>query len=362
MRRAVLALLLLAGCHKSDLERARAHAKFDAHLHFPAPLIGEGAQLMAREGVVGGVDLSGGSVGRGLEQTLAAANAQPGVKLLVFCNIDWEGFGQPGWTEREVENLRRAKAEGARGLKVFKSLGLYIHDPTGALVHVDDPRLAPIFDEAGKLGLPVAIHTGDPKAFFQPDSPQNERHEELSLHPNWSFARPGFPTWDALYAQFEDLVKSHPGTTFIGVHFGNDPEQPFRVGELMDRYPNLWIDTAARIGEIGRQDPQKLRALFLAHRDRILFGTDWALGGPEQMTLGASNGHVETLADLDRFFSLHACFFETAERHIPHPVPIQGRWTVDAIDLPDEVLKALYIGNAERLFGLELPPERPVPP
>ena len=361
VKRAIALTLLLCGCHRSDLSRARAHPKFDVHLHISHSEFAHAQLLMEREGVVGGVELSGGPAGEGLEEALDAAAHLDKVKLLVFANIDWRDFGTPGWTEREVARLDRAKAEGASGLKIFKSLGLGIRDPSGALVAVDDPRIAPIFEEAGKLGLPVAIHTGDPKAFFKPDSPINERHAELSLHPNWSFARPGYPTWEQLYGEFAVVVKSHPHTTFIGVHFGNDPEEPFRVGAMLDADPNLYIDVAARIGEIGRQDPKKLRELFIAHKDRILFGTDWAIT-PEGMTLGASNGHPETLADLDRFFALHARFFETADAHIPHPVPIQGNWTVDAIDLPSDVRDALYAGNAMRLFHLEkLPPEQPVP-
>jgi len=361
VKRLVLLALCLTGCHHSELDRARAHPKFDVHLHIDHDAFDRAAGLMEREGVVGGVELSGGAAGESLEQALDAASKLRGVKLLVFANIDWRGFGTPGWTEREVARLDRAKAEGASGLKVFKSLGLGIRDPEGKLVAVDDPRIAPVFEEAGKLGFPVAIHTGDPKAFFVPDSPQNERHAELSLHPNWSFARPGYPSWEQLFGEFVNVVKAHPHTTFIGVHFGNDPEEPFRVGQLLDANPNLYVDVAARIGEIGRQDPQRLRALFVAHKDRILFGTDWAIG-TEGMTLGASNGHPETLEDLDRFFARTTEFFETDHRRIAHPVPIQGAWTIDAIDLPDEVRDAVYTGNAMRLFHLaSLPAEQPVP-
>jgi predicted TIM-barrel fold metal-dependent hydrolase len=314
--------------------------------------VARAAELMRRENVVGGVDLSGGPSGEGLEEKLAEAGRVPDLQIRVFTNLDWSGFGAPGWTEREVARLERAKAAGAAGLKIFKSLGLTIPDPaTGKLLRVDDARLAPIFEAAGRLGLPVAIHTGDPKAFFRPDGPDNERHAELALHPNWSFARPGYPSWEELFGEFEAVVAAHPHTTFIGVHFGNDPEEPFRVGQLLDRCPNLYVDVAARVGELGRQDPAKLRALFLAHRDRILFGTDWAISA-DAMTLGAGNGHPETLEDLDRFFARHAEFFETAHRHIAHPVPVQGAWTVDGIDLPDDALQALYVGNAERLLHL----------
>ena len=357
-----LTALALSGCHHtSELERARAHPKFDLHLHIAHGQVSRAATMMEREGVVGGVNLSGGPAGEGLEQSLAETQYAPHVKLLVFANVDWNGLGTPGWTEREVARLELAAKEGAAGLKIFKTLGLGVRDSDGKLARVDDPRIAPIFEAAGRLHLPVAIHTGDPKAFFIPDSPQNERHEELSLHPNWSFARPGYPSWEELYAEFENVVRAHPQTTFIGLHFGNDPEEPFRVGQMLDRYPNLYVDVAARVGEIGRQDPKKLRALFIAHRDRIFFGTDWAVDDGH-MVLGAGNGHPETLADLDTFFARTAEFFETDHARIAHPVPIQGHWTVDAIDLPDDVLQAVYTGNAMRLFHLaSLPAEQPVP-
>jgi predicted TIM-barrel fold metal-dependent hydrolase len=218
-------------------------------------------------------------------------------------------------------------------------------------VAVDDPRLDPIFDECGRLGLVVAIHSGDPKAFFRPVSPENERYEELSKNPGWSFVGPGFPSWEQIFAAFERRAARHPSTRFIGVHFGNDPEEPERVSALLRRHPNLLIDTAARIGEIGRGSPERLREIFIEHRTRILFGTDFSLFDRE-MTLGAPDGTRPGPADADRFFSAHWEFFETARRAIPHPAPIQGRWTVDGLGLPEPVLHDLYHRNAERLFGL----------
>ena len=192
---------------------------------------------------------------------------------------------------------------------------------------VDDPRLDPLFEEAGKLGFPVAIHVGDPRAFFEPMGAGNERAEELSLNPQWSFAdRARFPPWETLFGEFCRLVARHPRTTFVGVHFGNDPEQPERVGGLLDQLPNLMIDTAARVGEIGRLPAARLREIFIAHRDRILFGTDVAIsaGG---LTLGAPEPYLETAGTSAQFFEAHWRFFETSARGLAQPVPIQGRWS-----------------------------------
>lgn len=344
-----LLLLVAAACVRREAP-ASSIPRFDVHAHLGPADLAMAMEIFQRNHVVGAVNLSGG-FGPMLEVQLAAAKPYGG-RVLVFANLAPRHFLEPGWVEAQIALLRRAKAQGARGLKIYKALGLGFADPAGARVKVDDPRLDPIFEECAKLGFPVALHVGDPKAFFRPPTPDNERFEELSLNPGWSFYGPGFPTWEELFQEFEARVQRHPSTPFIGVHFGNDPEDPARVAALLERNPNLVIDTAARLGEIGRTPPEKLRAIFVAHRKRILFGTDFsAFDGA--LTLGAPmSGAPPTGPDADRFFMLHWRFFESSERAIPHPTPIQGRWTVDAIGLPKDVLHDLYHRNAERLFGL----------
>ncbi len=331
--------------------------KFDVHTHLGPDAIEPTLKLFKRNGLAGAVNLSGGPNAPTLSRQLAAARAADG-RILVFANIDFKDVFEPGWVDGQVEWMRQAHSMGARGLKIFKTLGLEIHEANGALVKVDDPRLDPIFEEVGKLGMPVAIHVGDPKAFFDPVTPANERFEELSLNPGWSFANHElFPTWEELQGQWERLIARHPHTTFIGVHFGNDPEDPAHVAALLDRYPNLMVDTAARVGEIGRYPADKLREIFIRHHDRILFGTDMGYGGGH-LTLGCPEPYPETPETTKRFFDAHWRFFETSETGLAHPSPIQGHWTVNGIGLPREVLEDLYHRNAERLFGL--PPMQPI--
>ena len=128
---------------------------------------------------------------------------------------------------------------------------------------------------AGRLGLPVSIHSGDPKAFWLPIDEKNERYEELHEHPDWAFGGGAYPPREEILRQLEAVVARHPKVTFVGVHFGNDPEDVDHVAALFRRYPNYNADLGARIPEIGRQDPAKLRALFIEFQDRILFGTDF---------------------------------------------------------------------------------------
>lgn len=362
---AVIAAAVLLAFGLAALMRCTAPTKapgaipiVDVHTHLAPGETARAVKLLGRNGVEVAVNLSGGPPGGPLEAQLAAAK-ETGGHVVVFTGVDWRGFGEAGWSARAVADLERAKALGAKGLKIYKHLGLGLRDPEGRFVLPDDARLDELFDAAGRLGLPVAIHTGDPKAFFAPDGPENERHEELALNPAWSFSDLRYPRWEALFAAFEARLARSPDTTFIGVHFGNDPEDPARVGRLLDAHPNLVVDTAARIGELGRDDVPGRRALtrqvILDHPKRVLFGTDVAFT-PGGLVLGAPSPEPATPADLDRFYALHRAFFETAIGGLENPIPIQGRWTVSGLDLPREILEDLYHRNAERLLGVTRPP------
>jgi hypothetical protein len=266
--------------------------------------------------------------------------AHPG-RFVTFCHADWSllAEGRTG-VARIVASLYAAQAAGARGLKVWKDLGLGVRDGGGALVLPDDPRLGEIWAACGELGLPVLIHTADPLAFFQPVDEHNERLEELSAHPEWSFCLPGLPSWERLLEAFETLVASHRGTTFIGAHVASCAEDLGRVERMLGEHPNLHVDVSARIAELGRQ-PRAARRLLCRHPDRVLFGTDSF--PPDRST-----------------YTMHYRFLESDDECFPYspdpddPCP-QGRWYVSALDLPEEVLRAVYRDTPRRVLGLEAP-------
>ena len=319
--------------------------------------------MLESYGIVHAVNLSGPPPGRGLDDSVADSEVAYH-RFTVFVNLPWELCGKPGCGKPLAAELVKAKALGARGLKIAKGLGLVYVGPDEKLLRVDDPMLDPVFEKAGELGMPIAIHVGDPQAFWQEPGPANERNEELEAHPEWSFYteyKAGrMPSWRELYDAFLRRVARHPKTTFIGVHFGNAPEEPELVAQSLDRYPNLFIDTAARIPAIGRTDathsPARMREIFLKYQDRILFGTDTGVGrGPQALMFGSTGLLPPTQADADRFFESTWRYFETADTDIPSPTPIQGRWTISGINLPRPVLEKLYFKNAQRILGLTLP-------
>ena len=293
-------------------------------------------ELMDRCGVATVVNLDG-LWGDELAANIERYDAAHPGRFATFCHLDWDLLAADDGPEHLVRSLERSRAAGARGLKVWKDLGLHRRDGAGRLVLPDDPRLAPVFEAAGALGLPVLIHTADPMAFFEPLDEHNERLEELASQPDWWFGDADrFPTFDRLLTALENVVAAHPGTTFVGAHVGGCAEDLDRVSRLLRACPNYAVDLGGRLGELGRQ-PRAFRRLVAEHPHQVLFGTDAFPPSPEA-------------------YETYYRFLETADEHFPYapgePVPPQGRWHISAADLPAELLGDLYAGNARRLLGL----------
>ena len=327
----------------------------DVHVHTEPKRFALAADLLAANGITRFINLSGGSGPGELEDSLAAAAPHEG-RVLNCANLRWSTIGQPDFVARQVTWLAEAARMGARCLKISKGLGLGVPDfeKADTLLAVDDPRLGPIWDAAGRLNLPVFIHTSDPKAFFEPLGPQNERMAELGVHPDWSFHDAQYPRRDALLAARDRVLARHRETIFIGVHFANNSEDVDYVERTLDAHPNLYVDVAARLPEIGRHDPVKVRALFIKHQGRILFGTD--LGLHRGIMLGSVGKNRPGLPDIFLFYADHFRWFETLDKGMSHPTPIQGEWTIDGIGLPDAVLERIYAKNALALFwGIDAP-------
>lgn len=244
--------------------------------------------------------------------------------------MDWSGVEKPDFAKKSVEILERLAEKGICGMKFWKDLGFTVRDASGELLCIDDDRLAPIFDKAGELGVPVMFHTADPAAFFLPIDGNNERYEELAAHPDWGFSGSHYSK-DELLEQRNRVFGRHPSTTFVGAHIGGSSEDLQKASQVLDKYPNVLMDMSARVAELGRQ-PYSARKFFLKYQDRLLFGIDLF---PE----------IET-------YRLHFRFFETEDEYFDYPshASRQGRWKVCGINLPKDVLQKLYRDNALRLL------------
>jgi predicted TIM-barrel fold metal-dependent hydrolase len=329
------------------VERARFPA-VDVHTHFGIRFKGDARKrddyldVMDRNGVAVCVSLDGGW-GDALDDHLRSLDERHRDRFVVFANIDWRGPGRaddpatwdcqrPEFPRVAADMLADAKRRGASGVKIFKDFGLTYRNGDGSFVRIDDERWDPIWQACGALGLPVLIHTADPSAFFQPIDARNERWEELHRRPQWSFHGPGFPGRDELLEARNRVVARHPATTFIAAHMGNDGEDLETLGAWLDRWPNLHVDLASRINELGRQ-PYTARRFLVRYADRVLFATD----GPWP----------------EARLRLYWRFLETFDEYFPYAeneFPPQGFWNIYGVGLPDDVLRAIYHGNAARLI------------
>lgn len=301
--------------------------------------------VMDRKNIRTLVNVTGG-VGEGLEEAIRTfQTAYPG-RFFVFTEPCWGRFNEPNYSQFQADQIERAHRAGARGLKVLKTLGLYLREriTEGPLVKVDDRRFDPMWEVCAALNVPVAIHVSDPEAFFLPADRFNERFEELDSHPDWSFCDGDFPSNAELLDARNRLFTRHPKTQFVALHVGNDAENLAYVSECLDRFPNMHVDIAARIGELGRQ-PRASRRFFERYQDRILFGTD-------------ATPHAESVPQQiygDELYEIYYRFLETEDDYFdyaPSPVPPQGRWRIYGLGLPDSILKKVYYENACRLLGL----------
>jgi predicted TIM-barrel fold metal-dependent hydrolase len=306
-------------------------------------------RVMDRKNIRMMVDLTGG-VGKGFEETVQKFQTAHPDRFLVFTEPWWERCNQSGYGRFQADEIERAHRAGARGLKVVKTLGLYLREriTEGPLLKIDDPRFDPMWEACAALNMPVAMHVSDPEAFFLPIDRFNERFEELNNHPDWSFHDRDFPSNAELLEARNRVFARHPKTRFIALHMGNDAENLAYVAECMDRFPNMDVELAARIGELGRQ-PRTTTKFFVKYQDRILFGTD-AVPPPD-------GNHTPQQVFGDELYEIYYRFLETEDEYFdyaPAPVPPQGRWRIYGLGLPETILRKVYYENAAQLLDLKV--------
>jgi predicted TIM-barrel fold metal-dependent hydrolase len=274
-----------------------------------------------------------GRWGAELEENLDRYDrAHPG-RFVTFCHVDWSILQGGASPDELVASMERSIAAGARGLKVWKDLGLRV-TRDGDLLLPDAPILEPVWEAAGSLGLPVLIHVADPLAFFRPIDTRNERLEELLRHPRASLSDYGVDHYARLIDALEAIVARHPVTEFVGAHAGCFPENLQWVADMFDRYPNFHIDLASQAGELGRR-PRAAAKLIEDHPDRVMFGTDI-------FPLRLENYHLyfRMLETDDEYFS-----------YSPDQVSPHGRWTISGLDLSRGTLEKVYAKNSLAIFG-----------
>lgn len=269
------------------------------------------------------VNLSGRS-GETLKAAVENVRQNAPNRFIQFANISFENIDKPGWTEKTVKQLVQDYNNGARGLKIFKNLGLTAKDSKGNRIPVDDPRIDPVWAKCGELGIPVLIHTGEPAVFWDPIDKYNERWLEMKQYPNRHRNPDEYPSWEKVMSEQWNVFRKHPETNFINAHLGWMGNNLSRVGELMKEFPNMYTEIGAVLAELGRQ-PHFARQFFIKYQDRIMFGKDsWR---PEEYYV-----YFRVLETSDEYFDYYR------KRH--------AFWKMYGLNLPDDVLQKVYYKNA----------------
>src|SRR5690606_12491443 len=277
------------------------------------------------------INLSGRG-GTELKKAVDSARKYYPGRFALFTNINFQGFGTKEWETATLKQLEEDVKNGASGLKIFKNLGFSAVDVNGKRIPVNHPGLDPVWKKCGELKIPVLIHTADPPAFWQDADLNNERLLELKTHPGRKRGDDNPIPFDSLIAEQHSIFAKHPNTLFIAAHVGWYPNNLGKLSDILDRYPNVYIEFGAVIAELGRQ-PLTANKFFIKYQDRILFGKDsWV---PEE-------------------YYTYFRVLETQDEYFPYHKKYHAFWRMYGMGLSDEILKKVYYRNALRIIpGLD---------
>lgn len=326
--------------------------KIDAHTHlfYDRPFLGPLLEAWRMRAAV--INITGKTVFAGDMATrwraMVALKERDPDRYALCTSFDAEGIEEDGFAGRVVAQLREEIAQGAAMVKVWKDIGLDIVDRAGRHVQIDDPRFRPVWDFLAEEGIPVLAHIAEPRAAWRPLDPKSPHYAYYSTHPQYHLYRhPEMPAWEAIIAARDRWVEQNPGLVVIGAHLGSTEHDVDEVAERLERFPNFYVDTAERFGDLITQPSEKVRAFFVKYHDRILYGTDVILDRPAgDVPPDAQEreraGYAELLRTHWEYLSSDRTI-EIADRLL-EPLRVEG------LHLPEAVLRDVYARNARRLI------------
>jgi len=309
------------------------HAKFpfiDVHNHqWTMPVQNLGKLIKEMDSLNMGVMVNlSGFRGKYLEWSLDNVNKNYPNRFILFLNINFENLDDANWPKETLDMMEEAVKQGVHGLKVYKQLGLSDKDKNGNRIAIDDPRLDPIWEKCGELGIPVLIHSGEPNSFWKPKDKYNERWLELKQEPGRYRDPKKVPSFEQIMGEQHHVFRKHPKTKFIDAHlgwYGNDLEQ---LGKLFDEMPNVYTELGAVLAELGRQ-PKMAKAFLIKYQDRVMFGKD-----------------TYKMEEYYTYFRV----LETGDEYFDYYRKRHAHWKMYGLELPDSVLKKIYFKTALKVI------------
>ena len=248
----------------------------------------------------------------------------------LWCGFDYTGYDRPGFGAQATRALEKCHQAGARGVGELhdKGKGLVSSTVKAFGMHPDDTRMDPLFERCGQLGMPVNIHVADPIWMYEA---MDNKNDGLMNAFHWRLDnQPDIVGHSGMIDIFERTVKKHSGTTFIACHFANLDYDLARLGQVLERHPNLYADISARYAETA-PIPRFVSQFYAKYADRLLYGTD--MGFDRSM------------------YRVTFRILETLDEHFYETDMFGYHWSLNGFGLPDEILQKLYRTNAEKILS-----------
>ena len=317
---------------KSEIKKAK-YPVIDVHAHDYAKTDSEidaWVKTMDEVGVEKSIILSY-TTGKAFDSIVDRYSRYKG-RFDIWCGFDYTGMDKPDWGNRAVAELERCYRKGAKGVGELgdKGLGeLYSRPTPGYGMHIDDARMKPLLAKCAELRMPINIHVAEDQWMYLPSDSTNDG---LMNAAKWKvdMTKPGILDHDQLVKTLENAVRENPKTTFIACHLANCSANLDMLARLLDAYPNLHADIAARYGELA-PIPRHVKAFIEKYQDRIVYGTDM---GTRKMMYQTT---FRILESLDEHFYVRDLF--------------NYHWPLYGFGLSDAVLKKVYGANARKLIS-----------
>ncbi len=344
-----------------DLKTARFPA-IDAHSHPVEAFEGSNSQerveelvkLMDTAGVQKMVVLTGAATPERFGQVCRNYARHPD-RFEMWCGFDLRGVHEPGFGPGALKSLEECHRLGAAGAGEisdkgsgfssgssappaatasttaggYQGKGSGFRSPSAAPAgpHPDDPRMDAIWDKCAQLGMPVNIHVADPIWSYQP---MDRTNDGLMTAYTWMIkVHPGMLGHSELVDSLERAVKKHRKTTFVACHLMNLDYDLARLGQILDRNPNLYVDVSARFANLATI-PRFAAQFIRKYQDRVMYGTDLTL--TQQMYTST----FRILETEDDHFYVHNIY--------------HYHWPLHGLGLPEDVLRKVYGENARKVF------------
>ncbi len=346
----------LGGCRKETFYTSVDFLKIpktDVHFHYDTPddTFLKYARSMGMHLVSVNVD-AGEPLEDQLDITFSLTRKYPGaIDFLGTFPVD--DFGKDDFVEKTIACIDKCMNAGAKGIKIWKNIGMTLQDTTGAYVMVDHPAYTPVFSYLEKQGIPLMAHLGEPKNCWLPyekmtmmsDLRYYQRHPEFHM-----FQHPDMPSYEAQIAARDHLLEMHPKLVFVGAHIGSLEWDVDEVARRFDKYPCFFIDLSARMGYMqyqSYQDKTKIHAFLTKYQDRILYGSDTTIN-PENTA--DPEKRCNTLHDT---WLSHWTFLATNESVAANSFNMENApKEVSGLQLSKTVVDKIFFGNTKQVFKI----------